>query len=311
LTIVDGEAFRAFGLCVVTDFPLPALADARPAPGPVTLAARLERYEPPWRRPGDQLVWETVFDGVPYEHYRGASGEHRFVYGDRAAFRLSPDHTSVTCALVDYDDPGWQRLFLDTILWSCSAIRGFELLHASAVTSARGALAIVTVTGGGKSSLAAELVARGRRLLCDDVLAIDRQGGRVMAHPGPPVMNLPPAGPAEIGRTLARFDDEAWVAVERSESEALPLEAICLLERRPGAPLALERWEATSVDLLPYLFAFPDGPERAARRFEAVGEVAAEVPIHRLSADLDVPPAELAALVERELDPDPATLVEL
>jgi hypothetical protein len=308
---VDGEAFDAFGLCVHPDFCLPALEAADPAPGPATLAARLERYEPPRGRPGDELVWWTVFDGCPYTYYRGADGDHRFVYGDRAVFHLSSDQRVLRCAPANFDEPGWQRLLLDTILWSCSLLRGFELLHASAVALPRGAVAFVTVSGGGKTSLAAELVARGSGLLCDDILAIGRVEGRIAGHPGPPVMNLPLASPVGFGRELARFEDEAWIAVERAERRAQPLEAICLLERRPGASFALERLDSTVVHLLAHAKSFPADSERAARRFEVLSQVAAEVPIHRLSADLDVPAAELAALVERELNPDPAALVAL
>ena len=54
-----------------------------------------------------------------------------------------------------------------------------------------GAIAIAGRTGAGKSSLVAELMRRGHRLLSDDVIAIEAAGIRVTALPGPAVMNLP------------------------------------------------------------------------------------------------------------------------
>jgi hypothetical protein len=309
---VKGLVFPAFGLGVELGFSLPPIEGRGVAGCRPTLRVRLVPFEQKALAAGpEELVWATRFDGHAYAMYRQGDGSHRFVYGDRAVFHLSSDGRDLRCAVADVDDPAWQRLFLDTVLWSCSLLNGFELLHASAVAWPHGAVALASTTGGGKTSLAAELVRRGAELLCDDVLAFTRVDGRLGGHPGPPVMNLPRGGPREIGRKLARFPDEHWIAVERAAREPRPLEAICLLARRPGAALVLERLESTALDLLPHAFAVRGVlGRRAAHRFEVLSQVATEVPVYRLSADVDVPVWELADLVESSLcAPTPARAV--
>jgi hypothetical protein len=296
--------FPAFGLGVELAFELPVLEGAVTGAGPGTLDVQLG--SPPVPAAGAELVWQTVFDGLDYAMHRLGDGSHRFVYGDRATFHLSSDTRRLWCDVEDGSDSSWQRLFLDTILWSCSYLRGFELLHASAVASRHGAVALVSGTGAGKTSLAAELLRRGATLLCDDVLALDRVDGRLAGHPGPPVMNLPETtAPLEGERRLASFPGERWVRLERVASAPVPLAAICMLERRAGEDLALVSVDCTTLDLLPHAFAFNGTSERAARRFELLSEVATEVPVYRLVADVDVAPGDLADLVHRQLLENP------
>jgi hypothetical protein len=300
---VEEFVFPAFGLGVRLGFPLRPLEGRDVATCRPTLDVRLVPFDANAVASGpEELVWATRFDGHRYSMHRLGDRSHRFLYGDRAAFHLSADGSELRCAVADVDEPGWQRLFLDTVLWSCSLLSGFELLHASAVTWSHGAIALASTTGGGKTSLAAELLRRGAELLCDDVLAFTRVDGRLGGHPAPPVMNLPLNGPQEIGRELARFPGERWIAVEHAAREPRPLDAICLLERRRGGGLAIERLSSTPLDLLPHAFALRGAPQRgAAHRFEVLSEVATEVPVYRVSADVDVPPDQLADVVESGL----------
>ncbi len=71
--------------------------------------------------------------------------------------------------------------------------RGFLPLHASAVEVNDGAVAFVGRSCAGKSAIAAVLRARGRRLVCDDLCAVDTHTeGRPMLWPGPPSLRLWP-----------------------------------------------------------------------------------------------------------------------
>lgn len=63
--------------------------------------------------------------------------------------------------------------------------RGLLPLHASAVCIAGGCVAFVGPRGAGKSTLAADLHARGHPVLCDDILPIETPAqGRAHAWPG-------------------------------------------------------------------------------------------------------------------------------
>ena len=66
---------------------------------------------------------------------------------------------------------------LPALLW----MRGHYLLHAAAFLPEghRSALAVTAPSGGGKSTLLAEAVARGAVVLADDVLSIDTSGARL------------------------------------------------------------------------------------------------------------------------------------
>jgi hypothetical protein len=79
----------------------------------------------------------------------------------------------------------WQRLLTGQVLPLAAALRGLEVLHASAVALGGVAFALAGDSGAGKSSLAAHLVLRGNALLADDVLAVSLDAaGRPRAHPG-------------------------------------------------------------------------------------------------------------------------------
>jgi len=71
--------------------------------------------------------------------------------------------------------------------------RGIPTLHASAVVVGDRAVAFVSGNGGGKTSLAAELMRRGHRMLTDDILPIDVRNEAAHGRPGYPQMRMWPA----------------------------------------------------------------------------------------------------------------------
>ena len=270
---------RAFGLTLRSEIPLPGL---RPAPSGdadlVIESGDWEAIDAAWSGAARSPVWETSFpDGQAVRAELGLAGDQLIAYGDRARFHLSVDLRTVTCAARDETDPHWQRFLLDTVLWWVCLSRGYQVVHASAVESDAGVLAFAGATGGGKTSLAAELLRRGGRLFADDVLVLERHDAGLIAHPGPPLMNLPCASgyPQEVGRPLARFPAQAenWVAVDRASERARPVTALFLLRRAAGLPLAVERRNATVLDVLPHLWGLPHA-DGAAERFQVASDLA-------------------------------------
>jgi hypothetical protein len=168
-------------------------------------------------------------------------------------------------------------------------------MHASAVRGSGGVTAFAGFSGGGKSSLARELVRRGASLFTDDILALPPVPDQLRAHPGPALMNLPRSGGREgVGEVIGRFPDKDWVTVPRAAREADRIAAICLLRRRSGATLALRRLRPTVLDLLPFTLGFPHLGGRLRQRFVLFARVAAEVAVYELSAPLQAPPQLLA-----------------
>jgi hypothetical protein len=297
------QQLRAFGLTIASDVPLPplpgasgggSLPDVRLTADDAGEVAAMSDLTPVWRStfPDGSVVLAEVAPG----------GAQRLTFGERAAFRVSADGGSVACRFARADDPGALRFLLDTVLWWVSLTHGYEILHASAVALPGGVFAIASHSGGGKTTLAVELVRRGHLLFSDDVLAFERSADTLTAQAGPPLMNVPLAAGdvADIGTPLATFEDqgESWVALHRSCDEPAPLAGIVLLERGPGRKLGIERIDATVLDLLPHIWGLPHAAEGPKARFDAVSDIARIAPVFRLSAALDETPASLARNVE-------------
>lgn len=251
---------------------------------------------------------ECVIDGLPYRAERGAGDDHLIHWGPRARFHVSPDHRVVLCAPADSQEPGWRRVLLDSVLGTVSLLHGFEVLHASAVLCPGGVIALIGPTGGGKTTLACELVGRGLPLFCDDLLALGRdEHDQVLAHPGPPVMNVPAGREPQGSAALASFGDEHWVAMPGAAAEPAPLAAVFLLDRRTGLRGRVVSGSATVLDILAHALDSGRGAERRRSQFELVSDVAGSVLCHRLEADPRTSPGELADLVESALPAIPAT----
>jgi hypothetical protein len=293
---------RGFGLTFACNFPLPGLpgvASAREPDLDVTLAAE-EELDVAWSGPArEPATVQLTLDGLPYRAERGAAGDHRFSYGDSAAFHLSGDARRLRCAPADVDEPAWRRVLLDSVLATVALLHGFEALHAAAVAGPTGTVAFIAHTGGGKSTLVAELMRRGLPLVCDDVLALSRDAsGAIIAHPAPPVMNLPHAAPPLPARRLATFGEEDWVAVEQAAAEPAPLAAVCMLDRRPGLDAAIRPAEASALDLLAHGLRTGRAAARMQARFELLADLAEQAPGFVLEADPRTPPGRLADLAD-------------
>ncbi len=189
-------------------------------------------------------------------------------------------------------------------------LHGYEALHAGALATPEGAIAITATTGGGKSTLLSELLARGLTLMADDVLVLEPAGtdGPPLAHPAPPLMTVPAARLAALSRALsptppqqlASLAGERWIAVP-VHCEPLPLAAVVVLNRTPGLATELRRAGRPLAALLGSLLRFPRTRERERTRFEMAGAIAAHVPIWQLDADPSVGVETLAAVLLAEL----------
>jgi hypothetical protein len=321
------QSYGAFGLRLLTDTCPPGAWQTRPLADEPTVAlttATPAQIAERWSG-FEAIGWEGTVDGASLAVQRGHKGDHRIVHGacpdedgafqagTHAVHHLSADASTLACAPADGSDPSWWRLLLDSVLFTIALIHGYEALHAAAVVSPGqdGVIAITAPTGGGKSTLLAELLQRGLSLMADDVVVLERSGaGRApIAHPAPPLLTLPSARLAALSavragdlmRPICVLGEESWVAMP-AHPEPLPLRALVVLERRSEARLALRSLESPLAPLLSALMRFPKARERERARFELASEIAASVPIWRLSADLYTSPKELAdALLESEL----------
>jgi hypothetical protein len=300
-------AMTAFGMQVAADICLPGASRRREDGGEPDLLLRSVRRaeledltaEPRYMR------YLHSYEGCGYAMLEGVDGDVLFHYRERALFHLSTGRDVLRCA-VSESGTAWQRVLLDTVLWTVSLLKGFELLHAGAVVTPHGLIALVGSSGAGKTTLATELLKRGGVLFADDILALAARGDEVIAHPGPSLMNLPrsvePWDP-DAWDVLAELGDEQWISVHRVPPPPQPVRAIVLLT--PGAT-AVEcvAVAQSSLALLPYMVTFTHLAERGRQQFEVAGGLAAGASLLAVSRPPCADPAVLVDLILESVESD-------
>ena len=128
--------------------------------------------------------------------------------------------------------------------------RGLLVLHACAVELGGRVVAFAGGSGAGKSTIALALLARGARLVTDDVLALRVGRDSVLAIPGAPIQKLWPDSlhfrgldPQDMPRVSPSFDKRIHV-VEPTEKD-LPLTNVLVLDW--GEAIDLSRLSASQA----------------------------------------------------------------
>lgn len=223
-----------------------------------------------------------------------AGGGHLLRLAHTADFLIQGDH--IVCSPAAGTADHLVRSYLLGIvaaLWL--ELSGAPVLHGSAVTVAGRAVACLSHSGGGKSTLAAALMRRGARLLADDVLALDMQGGPVHCRPAYPAMRL---WPDEAGHFVGRYEHLERVDPGQGKrlvpigeaafcDEPQLLGAILLPRRRePGTAVRLTELSPRDavVQLLRYSYAgrAPEFMGLQDRRLGFFATMAQQVPVLRL-----------------------------
>jgi hypothetical protein len=182
-------------------------------------------------------------------------------------------------------------------------LRGEFSLHASAIATAAGAVAIAGPHGAGKSTTAAALGVNGRPVLTDDILRLTPIGLDWYAHPFGGILRLWPDGETMVFGEGDRLDliTPFWnkralpigAAGVPAAQQRLPLAGVAFLVADTAARVvtisaltraaAAARLAATSS--VAYLL---DAPGRA-REFEQVVSMAARVPCVEITRPSDAP----------------------
>jgi hypothetical protein len=278
----------AFGVPVAVDWPLPGTtlasgpaADPRPTS---VLRVDPELLAPAWAFPGERLFerdlgGETVMTFERAEEYRiWARGFGRYL--------VAADGMEVRCERGAVVEHAQERFLFAQVLPLASVLRGFELLHASAVSLNGAGIAFAGPSGTGKTTLATRLVLRGSGFLTDDALALERGTENPIAHPGPPYVAVFAGDDgqadivAQIGQVVGTSDKlNVLLPVE---ARPVPLRVVYHLES--GSELELEAIGRDVVRRLlanvfvPYLIT----PERLQRQLDVVQLLSDGVPQFRL-----------------------------
>jgi len=294
----------AFGLAVEVDWPL---AGATPAAAaevgrrPTTV----RRVEPEslalaWKSPGERL-FEREFMGEIAITFERAE-DYRICAKGFGRYVVSTDGTEVRCELGTVVDHAQERFLFAQVLPLAAVLRGFELLHASAVCLNGAAVAFAGPSGAGKTTLMSRLVVRGAGFLTDDVLALERGADGPIAYPGPPYLAVLDGDAAQVDVAarigqLVGTSDKLNVVVPAARG-AFPLRAVYHLESGPGLELEpigsdVVRRLLASV-FVPYLVT----PERLHRQLEMAQLLSETVAQFRLQIPRTIDVEEATDAVE-------------
>ncbi len=301
----------AFGIAVHTAFRIPEL----PPPGSSSgyPVSRLERgstreIQRAWPARGTRTALRRDLpDGSPIMVVERHDDAGFQVWAPRYGRHLvSPDGTDIRCSLPEIAAWRWERLLFAQVLPLAAALQGRELFHASAVSIGGGTFAFVGFPGAGKSSVAAHLVARGAKLVTDDVLALARDGQRVIAYPGVALAgidrgelaSMTVAGRARLGRRIGNTH-KAYLAAPVTDGPGT-LRALYFLARSSAQrSIEITRSDATTMRLLSSSFiSYLDLPEHLVQHLDVCAHIAATVPTLEVSSPASVRASDVAVAVE-------------
>jgi hypothetical protein len=192
LPLTSGAEFRryaAYGVSIRADMELPLPPGQSPALLELQIRGKTGAIPPSTRQkiemqqnPFSALDAGCLPDGSNYAGLR-----------DVGEFLISKDGRSITCYRFPQASPESFHVYLLGQALSFALVKnGIEPLHATVVVIDGKAVAFLGDCGFGKSTLAAEFLRAGHRLLTDDLLVLRATGRRMLAYPGPPRIKLFP-----------------------------------------------------------------------------------------------------------------------
>lgn len=235
-SIVQGLAYKAFGLHIVSEFPLPELP-LTDQPGMIGSVSVIQ---------GDLSErWQNIPKITPSLGVRG--NEVMFEAKDTAIFSIQAGNT-ITVSPAPGADTDCVRLF---ILGSCMGVLLMQKeilpLHGSALVIDNKAYALVGRSGAGKSTLASYLMDQGHLMISDDVIPVMVQNGLPLAVPGYPQQKLWQQSLDYLGMNSSDynplFERETKFAVpvhDRFQAEPLPLAGVFELSVAEEGPASLQ-----------------------------------------------------------------------
>jgi hypothetical protein len=229
---------------------------------PSSIAPRLEivaaRQEPSslWTpSSADATTWRDAAGGV-VAHAR-ASGERywmdlpglaTFCFDERSDHVVAAPRPGIAADAV-------AELYWHAALPLVVQARGGEVLHASGVLMPRGVVALCGASRSGKSTIAYGLHRRGYRLWADDAVALEVTEPAITALPLPFDVRLRPATAALFGLGEEAVRLAGGDSSEPAGRVPAPLEAVCILDRRRGAPGSLMLAPLKASEAYPALLA--------------------------------------------------------
>lgn len=240
---------------------------------------------------------------------RSASG-YLLRFPELADFSVSPHAKEIHCyAAPDTPESTIRHLLLDQVMPLLLSREGHLVLHGSAVSTPKGAIAFVGNTGSGKSTLAASFSRAGIAVLTDDCLLLREEGGHLTAVPSYPGVRLWPETAGAMFGEDSPFAEVAHYTEKKRADESAGV-SFCrrpevlrrvyfLVPPEEGAPvpeISIEILSArdAAIELVKFTYLIDvTDRERLRQEFDRLSRVAVQPLFHRL-----VFPHDFARLAE-------------
>ena len=235
------------------------------------------------------------------------SGQYWMYLPGLAAFRFDGTSDKVIAITPPSMRPDLiQDAYHRTVLPFVLQATGLEVLHASAILTSQGVVALCAASGTGKSTIAYGLSRRGYPLWADDAVAFETSGQWIRAIPVPFRMRFRPDAASFFNQDLTAAQSRRGLnSDDRVETEPGRLAALCVLEPVPrvGDRTAVEALRLSSTQAFTavlahaYCFSLQD-LERKRRMMEHYLDLIGRVPVFeiRFEPGLEKLPAILDAI---------------
>jgi hypothetical protein len=209
-----------------------------------------------------------------------------------ASFKLDLEHDEVIA--IPAGDVPFEVVedeFQRTVWPTALQLKGWEVLHGSAIQTANGVVAFCALSETGKSTIAYALTQRGHPLWADDAILLNISPEKIIASTMPFQVRLRPASASYFGHAASE-SDTLFGRVRREgkkSHEQSSLKAVCLLEKLPDdSPDTLNITTVSATEALPELLkhAIYFSSQDKERKREMMGHylsLAMRVPIFRVS----------------------------
>lgn len=218
--------YQAFGLAIHSSLTFPELPSAdRPPDVEISIGS-------PTPRP-----LTTVSDGclasvIPGDAY--------IYWPDIALFRILGGYSVIISPSLGVKESVLRLYILGPVLAILLHQRGHLVLHASSVAIDGSAVAFAARSGGGKSTVAAAISARGYPLLADDITAVRSTDLPLIVSPGFPRLKLWPDSATALGwdteampRVHPDFNKHDYAVKNSFHCAPLPLKQVYLVSEGP------------------------------------------------------------------------------
>lgn len=287
---------------------LPGLGrSSRPLPTTHFRLVAHAELEAAWRAdgPGTALHGTDTDDGEPFMRvWRTGAGSYHVEATGHGGHLLRGDGSECLSCLPEQEAAA-RRLLVAQVLPLAATLHGHVVLHAAGAVVGDDLIAISALSGTGKSTTLAHLLAAGAGYFADDTLAV-QPGPELQAHPGSPWLQLlpeafellPALGRERLGEPQAQIG-KLQLQLE-TPSEPQPLAAFVNLRRdleEPCSRVVSEPVPATTLMRAPYVGYVKERALLEAQ-LDMVARIASDVRSAEFVLGSDGPQAAAAAVID-------------